>query len=220
MLLQRGEYTGYDIIVTTNNSPALGRTDQQWLAHLPLDQSMMNNFRAYAGLHRPQPAPGIPGIPTRDGLAVGLDRDADTTRRVIKDPGETVAVLFDKKYAYKVGMMSDPYELGSVGLLAMSLMDPATSTEADWRKAATPLLQKQKSEGIVRGYYNQDYIDNLKSGRDPGPAGVFRGYLSGQTCSSSTGTWRLLMHLPRAGCSGPTTCASRCTRRTPRTRWR
>ena len=59
-------------------------------------------------------------------------------------------------------MMSDPQELGSVGLLAIGV-DPATSTESDWAKAAKK-LQQQKSDGIVRAYYDQSYIDHLKNG--------------------------------------------------------
>ena len=71
-------------------------------------------------------------------------------------------ILFDQKYAGKVGMMSDPQELGSVGLLALGI-DPATSTESDWAKAAKK-LQQQKSDGIVRAYYDQSYIGHLKNG--------------------------------------------------------
>jgi spermidine/putrescine transport system substrate-binding protein len=59
-------------------------------------------------------------------------------------------------------MMSDVYELGSVGLLALGI-DPATSTESDWAKAAKK-LQQQKSDGIVRAYYDQSYIGHLKNG--------------------------------------------------------
>jgi spermidine/putrescine transport system substrate-binding protein len=73
-----------------------------------------------------------------------------------------VQILFDKKYSGKVGMMSDPQELGSVGLLAIDV-DPATATESEWAKAAKK-LQQQKSDGIVRGYYDQSYIDQLKNG--------------------------------------------------------
>jgi spermidine/putrescine transport system substrate-binding protein len=81
---------------------------------------------------------------------------------VIKNPGTSVDILFDKKYAGKVGMMSDPQELGSLGLLAIGV-EPATSTESDWAKAANKLKQ-QKSDGIVRAYYDQSYIDHLKNG--------------------------------------------------------
>jgi spermidine/putrescine transport system substrate-binding protein len=81
---------------------------------------------------------------------------------VIKNPPQTVDILFDRKYAGKVGMMSDLQELGSVGLLSLGI-DPATSTESDWAKAAKK-LQQQKSDGIVRNYYDQSYIGHLKNG--------------------------------------------------------
>ena len=157
--IERKEYTGYDIIVTTTNSPALGELiSNNWL--IPLNQSMMANFRKYGGRLAENP-PWDPGntytMPWQSGwTAIGYNSAVVTT------PGSSVGILFDSKYAGKVGMMSDPQELGSVGLLAIGV-EPATSTEADWRKAAT-FLRKQKSAGIVRGYYNQNYIDNLKSG--------------------------------------------------------
>jgi spermidine/putrescine transport system substrate-binding protein len=157
--LERREYTGYDVIVTTSNDPQLGELiSNGWL--VPLDQSMMTNFEAYAGSLVRNP-PWDPGntytMAWQSGwTAIGYNSS------LVSDPGDSVGILFDKKYAGKVGMMSDPIELGSVGLLAIGV-DPATSTESDWHKAAT-LLAQQKKDGIVRGYYNQDYIDNLKSG--------------------------------------------------------
>ena len=112
------QYTGYDIIVTTTNSPALGELiSNNWL--IPLDQSMMTNFRKYA-----RPAGGEPALGPRqrlhDGMAVGLDRDRLQLGRC-HEPGSSVGILFDSKYAGKVGMMSDPQELGSVGLLAIGV---------------------------------------------------------------------------------------------------
>src|SRR6266571_3058890 len=128
--LQAKQYTGFDIIVMTNNSPPLGYLiDFGWLT--PLDQSSMKNFYKYAG-------------------------------PLVKNPGTSVDVLFDKKYAGKVGMMNDPQELGSLGLLAIGV-DPVGSTESEWAKAAKKLKQ-QKSDGIVRAYYDQSYIDHLKNG--------------------------------------------------------
>jgi spermidine/putrescine transport system substrate-binding protein len=59
-------------------------------------------------------------------------------------------------------MLSDPFELGSVGLLAIGV-EPSTSTESDWAKAAKK-LQLQKSDGIVASYYDQSYIQHLKNG--------------------------------------------------------
>src|SRR5215472_7251786 len=151
--------TGYDIIVMTNNSPALGYLiDFGWLT--PLDQAAMKNFYKYAGSLIKNPAwdPGNKHtMAWQSGwTAIGYNSS------VIKNPGTSVGILFDKKYAGRVGMMSDPQELGSVGLLAIGV-EPATSTESDWAKAAKKLNQ-QKSDGIVRSYYDQDYITHLKNG--------------------------------------------------------
>jgi spermidine/putrescine transport system substrate-binding protein len=154
------QYTGFDIIVMTDNTPnALGYLLQNgWL--VPLDQSMMTNFRKYAS-KLVTTFPWDPGnkytMAWQSGFtAIGYNSS------VIKNPGNSVDILFDRKYAGKVGMMSDPQELGSIGLLALGI-DPATSTESDWAKAAKK-LQQQKSDGIVRSYYDQSYIGHLKNG--------------------------------------------------------
>jgi spermidine/putrescine transport system substrate-binding protein len=157
--LMHGRYTGYDVIVTTNNSPALGQLIiNGWL--LPLDQSRMPNFKRYASPQVTNP-PWDPGnvytMAWQSGwTAIGYNST------VIPHPGDTVQVLFDPKYKGRVGMLSDPYELGSIGLLRLGVW-PALSTESDWRKAAAT-LRAQRDAGIVRGYYSQDYIDELKSG--------------------------------------------------------
>jgi spermidine/putrescine transport system substrate-binding protein len=157
--LQAKQSTGYDVIVMTNNSPPLGYLIEfGWLT--PLDQSMMTNFHKYAGPLIKNPSWDRGNKYTmawQSGwTAIGYNGS------VIKNPGTSVGILFDKKYAGKVGMMSDPQELGSVGLLAIGV-EPATSTESDWAKAAKK-LQQQKSDGIVRAYYDQSYIDALKNG--------------------------------------------------------
>jgi spermidine/putrescine transport system substrate-binding protein len=157
--LTRRQYTGYDIIVMATNSPALGdMINRGYLT--PLDQSSMANFRKNASRLSENP-PWDPGnvytMTWQSGwTAVGYNSKA------IPNPGNSVGILFDKKYAGRVGMFSDLEELGSVGLLGVGV-NPATSTEADWQKAAA-FLQKQKSDGIVRGYYDQSYLDRLKSG--------------------------------------------------------
>lgn len=157
--LQAKQYTGYDIIVMTNNAPPLGYLiDFGWL--IALDQSAMTNFKKYASplVKNPSWDPGNKyTMAWQSGwTAIGYNSSA------IKNPGNSVGILFDKKYAGKVGMMSDPQELGSAGLLAIGV-EPATSTESDWAKAAKK-LQQQKSDGIVRAYYDQSYIDHLKNG--------------------------------------------------------
>jgi spermidine/putrescine transport system substrate-binding protein len=157
--LQAKQSTGYDIIVMTNNSPPLGYLiDFGWL--IPLDRNAMTNFNKYAGPLIKNPSWDRGNKYTmawQSGwTAIGYNSS------IVKNPGTSVDILFDKKYAGKIGMMNDPQELGSVGLLAIGV-DPATSTESDWHKAAKK-LQQQKSDGLVRSYYDQSYIDHLKNG--------------------------------------------------------
>ena len=154
------QYTGFDIIVMTNNTPnALGYLLQNhWL--IPLDQSMMKNFYKNAG-----PLVKNPAWDRGNKYTMAWQSGYTTVAynsSVIKNAGDSVDILFDKKYAGKIGMMSDVYELGSVGMLALGI-DPATSTESDWAKAAKK-LQQQKSDGIVRAYYDQSYIGHFKNG--------------------------------------------------------
>src|SRR5262249_17563406 len=151
--LQAKQPTGYDVIVMTNNSPPLGYLiDFGWL--IPLDKSAMTNFNKYASPLVKNPSWDRGNKYTmawQSGrTAIGYNSSA------IPNPGHSVDVLFDRKYAGKVGMMADPQELGSLGLLAIGV-EPATSTESDWARAAKK-LQLQKSDGIVRAYYDQDYI--------------------------------------------------------------
>jgi spermidine/putrescine transport system substrate-binding protein len=157
--LEAKQPTGYDIIVMTNNSPALGYLIQfGWLT--PLDHSMMSNFEQNASPLVKNPSWDRGNKYTmawQSGwTAIGYNSS------VVKNPGSTVGVLFDKKYAGRIGMMSDPQELGSLGLLAAGI-EPATSTYDDWKKAAK-ILQKQKNDGLVRDYYDQSYIEHLKNG--------------------------------------------------------
>ncbi|HEY7429468.1 MAG TPA: spermidine/putrescine ABC transporter substrate-binding protein, partial [Streptosporangiaceae bacterium] len=153
------QYTGFDIIVMTNSSPPLGYLIEfGWLT--PLDQSMMANFHKYA-------SPLVKNPPWDRGNKFTMAWQSGWTAigynsSIVKDPGSSVDLLFDQRYAGKVGMMSDPQELGSIGLLAIGV-EPATSTESEWAKAAKK-LQQQKSDGIVRAYYDQSYIDHLKNG--------------------------------------------------------
>lgn len=157
--LQAKQYTGFDIVVMTNSSPALGYLIAfGWLT--PLDQTAMKNFYANASPLVKNPSWDKGNKYTmawQSGwTAIGYNSSA------IPNPGNSVDILFDKRYAGKVGMMADPQELGSIGLLAIGV-DPASSTESDWAKAVTKLKQ-QKSDGIVRAYYDQDYITHLKNG--------------------------------------------------------
>ena len=158
-VLQAHQYTGYDIIVMTNNSPALGYLmNFQWL--VPLDQSAMKNFYKHAGPLVKSPS-WDPGNRYTMAWQSGWTAMAYNSS-VVTENIDSVQALFDPKYKGRIGMPADPQELGSIGLNAIGV-HPRDSTPADWRKAAKK-LQDQKSAGLVRKYYDQDYITALKNG--------------------------------------------------------
>ncbi len=157
--LAAGQYIGYDIIVMTNNNPQLHYLmELGWL--IPLNRTAMPNFNKYAGplIKSPSWDPGNKyTMAWQSGwTAIGYNS------KKIPNPGNSIDVLFNKKYAGRVGMLSDAFELGHAGLLAIGV-EPVKSTESDWVKAAAK-LKKQKSDGIVAGYYDQSYIQHLKNG--------------------------------------------------------
>ncbi|HVB48289.1 MAG TPA: spermidine/putrescine ABC transporter substrate-binding protein [Burkholderiales bacterium] len=157
--LQAGRYTGFDLIVMTNNSPPLGYLiELGWLT--PLDRSMMTNFDKHAGPLVKNPW-WDPGNKYTMAWQSGWASIAYNTS-AIQEPVDSVQALFDPKYRGKVGMLADPQELGSIGLLAIGV-DPAKSTYDDWKKAAAK-LNAQKAAGIVRQYYDASYITALKNG--------------------------------------------------------
>ena len=155
--LQAGQYTGYDIIVMTNNSPPLGfLINAGWL--VPLDHSMMTNFKKYASPLVTNPA-WDRGNKFTMAWQSGWTALAYNSS-VIKEPIDSMQALYDPKYSGKIGMMADPQELGSNALLALGI-EPAKSTPSDWQKAAAKLKAQQPH---VRHYYDQDYINALKNG--------------------------------------------------------
>jgi spermidine/putrescine transport system substrate-binding protein len=156
--LQAGQSIGYDLMVVTNGIELTKLTELGYL--VPLDHSKLPNFTKYGGVPYKQESfdPGnVYSVPYTTGIT-GIAYDPKKTGR----PITSMQDLWDPKFKGKVGMMSDAQEIGNFGLFAVGA-DPDKSTPADWTKAAAK-LQEQKDKGIVRKYYEQDYIDALNSG--------------------------------------------------------
>jgi spermidine/putrescine transport system substrate-binding protein len=159
--LEAGLPPYYDLIVMTNGPQVTKLIDSGWLT--PLDHSRMPNFDRYAGelVRDPSWDPGnrytvawqsgITGIAFRPEAAEALGREPTS----IND-------LFDPALEGRVGMMSDTLDLGSAGLLALGI-DPGSSTEDDWLRAADR-LREQRGGGLVRDYYGQSYIGAIRNG--------------------------------------------------------
>jgi len=147
---------GFDLMVVTNGKEFGELVQLGYLA--PLDPSKLPNFAANAGAKYKSEAydPGNRySIPWQSGIT-GIAYDPDKVGGEITK----LADLWNPKYKGKIGMFSDPQELGNFGLMALGIA-PETSKEDDWKRASEK-LKEQKS--LVRKYYDQGYIDDLGSG--------------------------------------------------------
>ena len=159
--LEQGKPTGWDLMVITNGVQLSELIDNNWL--IPLDLSKLPNFTANADPSVKDPTYDKGNTYTvawQSGLT-GIAFSPKATQALGREPN-TVNDLFDPSLAGHVGMMSDNTELGSIGLLKLGI-EPSTSTPDDWNQAAA-ILQKQKDDGIPRGYFDQGYINQLENG--------------------------------------------------------
>lgn len=153
--LQQGNYTGYDLIVSTDNDPPISQMVKLGWA-IPLDQRKMTNYYKYSSeLVR------SPSFDRQNRYVMawqsGFTGVAYNTKYI--DEVTSLRSLWDPRYAGKIGMMGIASELGAQGLLAIG-KDPATSTPDDWREAAAK-LEEQKP--LVRSYYDASYLRALKN---------------------------------------------------------
>jgi len=157
-VLASHQATGYDLMVLTNG---LYLTQMRELNYLvPLDHSRMPNFFKYADPTAKNPTfdPGNKyTVPWQSGIT-GIAYNPKYIKRKITSFDD----LFDPAYKGKVGMFADNQDLPNFALVGIGV-DPAKSTEGDWRRAADRLKQ-QRDEGFVRAYYQQDYISPLSKG--------------------------------------------------------
>ncbi|GAA0581119.1 spermidine/putrescine ABC transporter substrate-binding protein [Paractinoplanes ferrugineus] len=157
--LAAGQSIGYDLMVITNSYQFTQFRESGFLA--PLDHSKLPNFTKNAAPAYTKEAfdPGnVYSVPWASGMTgIAYDPAKLGGRKITK-----LADLWDPAFKGKVGMFSDTQELANFGLMALGI-DPAKSTQDDWKKAADH-LKKQKSDGIVRNYYDQSYVDALGKG--------------------------------------------------------
>ncbi|GLZ07117.1 ABC transporter substrate-binding protein [Actinomadura sp. NBRC 104412] len=156
--LAAGQDIGFDLMVMTNGIQLEKCRQLGYLA--PLDHSRLKTFAANAGAGFKNPSydPGnaftIPYVSGITGIAYNTE--------FVKDEITSIAQLFDPKYKGRVGMMADSQELGNFAMFALGI-DPEKSTPADWQRAGAK-LREQRDAGIVRKYYNQDYVDAVSKG--------------------------------------------------------
>jgi spermidine/putrescine transport system substrate-binding protein len=156
--LSAGQYSGYDVATITNGTD-FDKFKQLGLL-VPLDHARLPNFNKYAAPAYKRSAydPGnVYSIPWQSGITgIGYNKTK------VPKPLTSFFDLFDPALKGKVGMFADNQDLPNAALVAM-FGDPSKTGEAQWRQAATKLTQQRKS-GVVRKYYEQEYINALSDG--------------------------------------------------------
>jgi spermidine/putrescine transport system substrate-binding protein len=157
-LLAANQDIGYDLMVMTNGlqlSRALALGYIQ-----PLDHSKLPNFAANAAEKVKNPI-WDPGNAHTIPWTIGVTGIAYNPEYV---DGEITSIeeLWNPKYKGKIGMMLDTQEVANFGMFALGI-DPDKSGKADWEKSAAK-LKEQRDAGLVRKYYENDYVDALVRG--------------------------------------------------------
>jgi spermidine/putrescine transport system substrate-binding protein len=154
--LANNQGIGWDIIVITNGTFLGKMIALDYL--IPLDQRAMNNFYANASDLAKNPSydrGNVYTMPWQSGVT-GIAYNPKKLGGKITSWED----LQDPSLKGKIGMFGDTLDLPACAMLAIGV-EPETSTQADWRKAAAWL---RKQQPLVRKYYEQDYVDPLVKG--------------------------------------------------------
>jgi spermidine/putrescine transport system substrate-binding protein len=162
--LAAGEYAGWDIIVITNGETLNKLFDLNYLVELPGDKRP--NFDKYAGdaVKSPPYDDGNKFTMAWQSGLTGIGWDPVQVKELRPDNPTITSMndLFDPAFKGKVGMFGDNADLPNLAMLALGI-SPEDSTPDDWQKTADKLTQ-QRDDGIVRQYYEQNYIQALENG--------------------------------------------------------
>lgn len=156
--LAAGLPSGWDIIVITNGLTLTKLVQLGMLMELPTNRRPNFDANASAAVKSPAYDPDNRYTMAWQSGITGIAYNPALTGREIT----SLQDLFDPEFAGRVGMFGDPVDLPNFGLLAAGIQ-PETSTPDDWKTAAD-LLRKQRADGIVGRYYNQNYVNALANG--------------------------------------------------------
>lgn len=153
--LAAGRPTGWDVMVITNGVTLTKLMELGYLVELPAGKRP--SFDRYAGrfVKNPDYDPGNRFTMAWQSGITGIAYDPEQTGREIT----SLRDLFGTEFEGKVGMFGDIVDMPNLALLAIGV-SPEDSTEADWQLAADELI-RQRDAGILRGYYQQNYIPAL-----------------------------------------------------------
>ncbi|MGH2816125.1 MAG: polyamine ABC transporter substrate-binding protein, partial [Actinomycetota bacterium] len=155
--LKAGQPTGWDLMVITNGSSLDKLLRQNFLVEL--DQSKLPNFQKNADLSIKNPSYDPNNkytIAWQSGLT-GLAYNPKLTKRPITSFND----LFDPAFKGKITMFGDDEDYPTLTMIGMGI-DPVTSTEEDWKRAAEKM--KELRPQIREFIDNNGEADVLSSG--------------------------------------------------------
>lgn len=129
-----------------------------WLEKLPVDKVPNAKNLEDAFKNPPSDPTGEYSLPWQAGTA-GIAYNIDVTGRELK----SVADLFDPAFKGKIGMLTEMRD--TIGLLLLGLgINPSTVSSFDEAAPAFEQLEKAKSDGQIRAFTGNDYMDDLSLG--------------------------------------------------------
>ena len=156
-LFRQGQDSGWDIIALSDWVVGLMR-DAGWLEavhHDRLPNVRENLLAAFRDpLYDPGNARSVPWQGGVTGIAYYPDRTGFEIRRF--------ADLWDDRLAGHVGMLTEVVDTVSLTLLMLGI-EPQDATLDDVARATDRLIE-QREAGVVRGYYGQDYANEMALG--------------------------------------------------------
>ncbi|MDF2742370.1 MAG: potD, partial [Actinomycetia bacterium] len=163
--LKAGQDPGWDLIVITNGGPLEKLIRQNFLTEL--DHSKLPNFAKNAADSAKDPSfdPGNKfSVPWQSGL-VGLAYNPKLTKREITSWKD----LEDPAFKGKITMFGDDTDFPTSVMIKLGI-DPATSTEEDWKRAAE---EAKKLRPQLR-----EFVDNagMAEGLSSGNAWISQAY--------------------------------------------
>jgi spermidine/putrescine transport system substrate-binding protein len=154
--LAAGRSIGPDIIAPTNWLAAR-LIDLGWVQTLPFGD-IPNSSNLVADLQEPGWDPtGEYSLPYQSGMTGIAYNIAETGRELT-----SMADLFDPEFNGRIGMLTEMRD--TVGLtMLLTGQDPSTATYDD-ASAAFDMIEEAKSNGQIRQFTGNDYMDDLASG--------------------------------------------------------
>jgi spermidine/putrescine transport system substrate-binding protein len=155
--LKAGQDTGWDLMVITNGGSIEKLIRLGYLT--PLDHSKLPTWNANAGARfkNPDYDPGNKySIAWQSGFT-GIAYNPKLTKR----PITSIQDLWDPAFKGRIAMFGDTVDTPTMAMIGLGI-DPAKSTEADWKRAADKLKEQKP---LLRKYIdNAGEADVLSSG--------------------------------------------------------